>query len=642
METLQASTATSTLNSQTPEEVDLNNLAISFSGGGYRASAFHLGSLDLLEKVGLLNKVTMLSTVSGGSITGAKYACALSEAIANNKPNFYETFYNELYNFILETRLPDLWFDKLHPEDTDKPSLIAAAADVYNERLFHGARFEQLMAVKEKMHLKEIVLNTTELRTGNDFRFRVGDGGAVGNYFLPIPYELLEEVRIADVVAASSCFPGGFEPIVFPDDFKLLTDWQTVKQKLEPKFQEKIAHKPTGNEFLTKLLDTLQSITEEPVPLVDGGIYDNFGIDSLFVADQRLKRKEKDDQRFDTLIISDTDNIGVATDTDDINKRQSLLKISLPLAGNWLNRITLKQLAQIIKISFAVLLISTISFALFAVYTLLQVPGLSLQAILALWASVIFGVLTALFSKINNFFKQAAAIPDDSPNSTQETNSFIASLQEIIVDWKSFIKTAGNLSVVDLLNMGGIRLLSLSSLFLALLKGQRRQSYQFLDELQKTDVLAHKLRQKHGDLEELKDCKKINLVNNFILEVVSKSRDYWAEKHQDVTLPSYLTPTSEMVQVAIDAAQTPTTLWFDENRTKGQQELDTVIACGQFTMCFTLLRLIAEIEQRPNTKLTAEVTQVRDRALKIWQQLQKNPYYLLGENRALAISNLNE
>ena len=224
METLQASTETSAVNSQTPEEADLNNLAISFSGGGYRASAFHLGSLDLLEKVGLLNKVTMLSTVSGGSITGAKYACALSKAIANNNPDFYESFYNELYTFILDTRLPDLW--------------------------------------------------------------------------------------------------------------------------------------------------------------------------------------------------------------------------------------------------------------------------------------------TALFSKINNFFKQAAAIPDGSLNSTQETNSFIASLQEIIVDWKSFIKTAGNLSVVDLLNMGGIRLLSLSSLFLALLKGQRRQSYEFLDELQKTDVLARKLRQKYGDLEELKDCKK--------------------------------------------------------------------------------------------------------------------------------------
>ena len=52
---------------------DLNNIAISFSGGGYRASAFHLGSLDLLDKVGLRENVTMLSTVCGGSITGGIY-----------------------------------------------------------------------------------------------------------------------------------------------------------------------------------------------------------------------------------------------------------------------------------------------------------------------------------------------------------------------------------------------------------------------------------------------------------------------------------------------------------------------------------------------------------------------------------------
>ena len=561
----------------TSEITDLNNIAISFSGGGYRASAFHLGSLDLLDKVGLRENVTMLSTVSGGSITGGKYACALSEAIAKNNPDFYESFYNELYTFILETRLPDLWFDKLHPEDTDKPSLIAAAADVYNERLFHGARFEQLIKVKDKIHLQEIVLNTTELRTGNNFRFRVGDGGIIGNYFMSIPDELLKEVRIADVVAASSCFPGGFEPIVFPNDFKLSKDWQIIKQELESEFQAKMEEKPKSQWFFNKILNTLQSITEEPVPLVDGGIYDNFGIDSLFVADRRFKKKGKEDHQFDTLIVSDTDNIGVAADTDDINKREALFKISMPLPGNWRNRITLKQLAKIIDFSFILFLISTISFALSALYSLLQVQGISFNIILNLWASIIFGVVTALLNKVNNFFKQAATIPDSDSKSSETNNDFIATLQEIIVDWNIFLKSAGNLSIVDLLNMGGIRLLSFSSLFLALLKGQRRQSYQFLDELQKTDAVARNLRQKYGDIAEIKDSKKINVINNFVLEAVPRSRNFWSSKH-DVSLPDYLTPTPAMEQVAIDAAQTPTTLWFDEDRTKGKQELDTAIA----------------------------------------------------------------
>lgn len=45
-------------------------------------------------------------------------------------------------------------------------------------------------------------------------------------------------------------------------------------------------------------------------------------------------------------------------------------------------------------------------------------------------------------------------------------------------------------------------------------------------------------------------------------------------------------------------------------------------------MCYSILRLIARIEQRPNINLTPEITQVRDRAIKIWQQLQQDPYYL--------------
>ena len=613
---------------------DLNNIAISFSGGGYRASAFHLGSLDLLDKIGLRENVTMLSTVSGGSITGGKYACALSEAVANSQPDFYESFYSELHTFMLSTRLPDLWFDKLHPEDTDKPSLIAAAADVYNERLFKGARFEELITVKDRIHLKEITLNTTELRTGNNFRFRVGDGGTIGNYFMPIPDELLQEVRISDVVAASSCFPGGFEPIVFPNDFKFSQDWSTVKQNLSSKFQREIDENPQKNWYPTKIIKTLQSITEEPVPLVDGGIYDNFGTDSLFVADRRFKKKGEPEHQFDTLIVSDTDNIGVATDTDDINKRESLFKISLPLPGNWRNRITLKQLARIIDLSFVLFLLSTISFAASAFYSLLQVKGISFNAILNIWASIVFGAVTFLISKVNNFFKQAGTIPKD--NSSTADNDFIASLQEIIKDWKVFLKTAGNLSIVDILNMTGIRLLSFSSLFLALLKGQRRQSYQFLDELQKSDRLARNLKQKYGDIEEIEDSKKINVVNNFILEVVPRSRNFWLKKN-DVSLPDYLEPTPEMEQVAIDAAQTATTLWFDEDPVKGQKELDNVIACGQFTMCFTLLRLIAQIEQRPDSDITPEIEEVRDRAIKIWQQLQQNPYFWVGENRAKAI-----
>ena len=54
-------------------------IAMTLSGGGYRAAAFHLGSLDYLNRISyksesLLKKVKTISTVSGGTICGALYA----------------------------------------------------------------------------------------------------------------------------------------------------------------------------------------------------------------------------------------------------------------------------------------------------------------------------------------------------------------------------------------------------------------------------------------------------------------------------------------------------------------------------------------------------------------------------------------
>jgi NTE family protein len=48
-------------------------IGLALSGGGSRAIAFHLGCLRALNKIGLLNRVSVLSTVSGGSVIGAYF-----------------------------------------------------------------------------------------------------------------------------------------------------------------------------------------------------------------------------------------------------------------------------------------------------------------------------------------------------------------------------------------------------------------------------------------------------------------------------------------------------------------------------------------------------------------------------------------
>src|SRR5205814_2023668 len=49
-------------------------IGLALSGGGSRAIAFHLGCLRALNEVGLLERVGVISTISGGSVIGAYYA----------------------------------------------------------------------------------------------------------------------------------------------------------------------------------------------------------------------------------------------------------------------------------------------------------------------------------------------------------------------------------------------------------------------------------------------------------------------------------------------------------------------------------------------------------------------------------------
>jgi predicted acylesterase/phospholipase RssA len=58
---------------------ETGKLGLSLAGGGFRASLFHVGVLRRLAELDILRRVEVLSTVSGGSITGALYALLLKK-----------------------------------------------------------------------------------------------------------------------------------------------------------------------------------------------------------------------------------------------------------------------------------------------------------------------------------------------------------------------------------------------------------------------------------------------------------------------------------------------------------------------------------------------------------------------------------
>jgi hypothetical protein len=48
---------------------NLNQMALSLSGGGVRAVGFHLGTMSMLRRLGVLSNVQIISSVSGGRTT---------------------------------------------------------------------------------------------------------------------------------------------------------------------------------------------------------------------------------------------------------------------------------------------------------------------------------------------------------------------------------------------------------------------------------------------------------------------------------------------------------------------------------------------------------------------------------------------
>ena len=56
------------------EPENRREVGLALSGGGSRAIAFHLGCLRALDDLGLLNRLQVISSVSGGSVISAMFA----------------------------------------------------------------------------------------------------------------------------------------------------------------------------------------------------------------------------------------------------------------------------------------------------------------------------------------------------------------------------------------------------------------------------------------------------------------------------------------------------------------------------------------------------------------------------------------
>jgi NTE family protein len=256
-------------------EATAPKIGLALSGGGSRAIAFHLGCLRALNRLGLLDRIDVLSTVSGGSVIGACFHAHQGDFAS------FEAKMREILSRGLARRMCRKLFSPLglkvagafaligfvafcvavirivlnvltlitpqsiarHFERFEirsplhrfasRTSLLEAALD---DLLFGGASLSDLPA---KPHL---VINASELRTGSAFRFGTMESGSWRWGKLH-----RNDVAVAHAVAASAAYP-----------------------LFLPAFDESFTFDKKG---------TLKS---DRVILTDGGIYDNLGLGCLW------------------------------------------------------------------------------------------------------------------------------------------------------------------------------------------------------------------------------------------------------------------------------------------------------------------------------------------------------------------------
>jgi predicted acylesterase/phospholipase RssA len=169
-------------------------VAVTLSGGGYRAAAVHAGILSTLEEAGM--PVDYLSTVSGGSIVGASYAMGMSgEDFGNHLKNARPGLPNDLINFY------QVFAQLLVPG--------YGSGDTYAnhfDRVFFQSR------TLEDTGPPLLIINTTQYRDGTRRAFMAENGG---------------QLALGRLVAASGAFPVAFDPV--PIEGELYVDGGVVE-----------------------------------------------------------------------------------------------------------------------------------------------------------------------------------------------------------------------------------------------------------------------------------------------------------------------------------------------------------------------------------------------------------------------------
>ncbi len=230
-------------------------IGLALSGGGFRATLFHCGTLWRLNELGYLAKLTRISSVSGGSLTAGVLALKWGNLAFTNgvAQNLIAEVIDPLRGFCARSiDTPSILEGILLPGKRISDELRAH----YDKYLFAGRTLQDLPDPVR------FVFNSTNLATGVDFRF---SKPYAGDYRIGLIEKPTFPVALA--VAASSAFPPVLSPVIIDADPRSFTR--------------------TDGADLYDVVAYRQRLV-----LTDGGAYDNLGLETVW-------------KRLDTVLASD-------------------------------------------------------------------------------------------------------------------------------------------------------------------------------------------------------------------------------------------------------------------------------------------------------------------------------------------------
>ncbi len=544
------------------------NIGLCFSGGGYRATFFALGVLSYLDHVSykdksLLKSVKALSTVSGGTLTGVGYAKAVQAPDYDFKA-FFKTFYNTFTpenDKLLETAIAKLEDDSVWKDNPyKKRSLINAFALTYAEMPVFEGSFENFEDDKIKQ-LEQVCFNATDFSFGLTYRFQ--NQGYFGNNPLYKRNQkeinaLRNKVKLGDVIASSSCFPVGFEPLVFPNDY----------------FEN---HNDPAYKNLKKLDHFIDG-----VGIMDGGIADNQGIGSMMLINNRMK------DGLDLIIVNDVGSYKMQPWQQDTTKvgKSSIVK---DIINKILQYFTIKPLYWItLVVGLLIILLNN-----------MLVFGPSAYIGLYIFGSVVMGVglLLTVFGLVASVIKASVL--------SRLKTLFKKNVPEPLLD---DILTFQKLDISLIQRMLTDRLTSAMTMI--------------------NDVFLKQMRRLNYDLFYSKDELKNKRITATVYKLNGQKMTYSkATGYNEAIEPA---PSKNLESVCLTASETPTTLWWDKTDV-AKNRMQTLIACGQFTVCYELMDYILKLKAE-NDKLVEDFTEIDKlyNALKTdWKSFNMEPLWLV-------------